>query len=160
MEDIRSYLLQVVSAGLICGILLRLVGKKGMLGETVKLLAGVYMTLTVFSPWVNVSVGSMQNFTGDISVKAEEAAQEGMNSSKYAISKIIKERTQTYILDKAASLGASISVEVTLTEDAIPHPAAVTLTGQVSPYVRSVLAAYIHENIGIGLEDQKWIAQH
>lgn len=157
MDGIREYLLQIISAALICGILLRIMGKKGMLTETVKLLAGVYMTITVLSPWVNIPTGSLEDITGDLSLDAEALAQEGKNSAQEAISAIIKERSETYILDKASSLGVSLTVEVRLTVDALPYPAGVTLSGPISPYAKSILADYISDNLGISMEDQKWI---
>lgn len=158
MDGIRSYLLQVISSALICGILIRLMGKKGLLTEAAKLLAGVYMTITVLSPWVNIRLGSLQDITGNISIDAQAAAQVGKNSAKETISEIIKERTRTYILDKATSLGVTISVDVMLNEDTVPYPTAVTLTGRVSPYAKSILTAYIVDNFGISSEDQTWIA--
>ena len=157
MDDIRSYLLQIISSALICGILIHLMGKKGLLTELVKILAGIYMIITVMSPWVNIPIVRLQDITCDISAEAETAVQDGINSSREAISKIITERTQTYILDKATSLGINISVDVRLTEDMVPKPSAVTLSGPVSPYAKSILAAYIVDNFGISMEDQTWI---
>jgi len=157
MDAIGNYLLRILTTALICGILVRITGDKGLLTEIVKLLAGVCMAITVLSPWVNIRLENMQDIALDFTVDAETAAEEGKNSAREAISDIIKSQTETYILDKAASLGITVTVEVQLTEDAVPYPAFVTLRGPVSPYVKSVLSNYISENLGIGMEEQKWI---
>ena len=157
MDAIGNYLLQILSTALICGILVRIMGHKGLLTETVKLLAGVCMAITILSPWVNIRLDDMQDIALDFTRDAEAAAEEGKNSARKAISDIIKSRTETYILDKASSLGVTITVEVQLTEDTVPHPAFVTLRGPVSPYAKSVLSNYISDNLGIGMEEQKWI---
>ena len=101
MEGIRTYLLQIISTALICGILIRLMGNKGLLTETVKLLAGVIMIITLLSPWVSIHLGSLEEITGNFSQNAESAVMEGKISAHEAISQIIKERSETYILDKA-----------------------------------------------------------
>ena len=158
MGAIRSYLLQIISSALICGILIRLIGNKGLLSESVKLLAGVYMALTVLNPWMNIRIGGLQDVIGDVSTNAEAATQEGKKAALSAMSDIIKQRSQAYILDKATSLGACITVEVRLSRDEVPYPVGVTISGAVSPYAKSILSSYITENLGISMEDQTWIA--
>ena len=71
--------------------------------------------------------------------------------------KIIKEQSQAYILDKAVSLGADISVAVTVSETTPPTPIEITVKGAVSPYVKTVLKDYLKEQFGIPEEAQKWI---
>ena len=59
---------------------------------------------------------------------------------------IIKSRCETYILDKAAGLGAEITVCVTLTDAAYPVPKKVTVTGQVAPYAKARLQKILGDN--------------
>ena len=67
--------------------------------------------------------------------------------------RIIKQKTETYILDKANALGAEITVQVVL-EDYIP--AGVTIMGDVSPFVKSNLSASITQELNIPPEEQIW----
>ena len=157
MEGIRGYLLQILASALVCGILTRLMCNKGLLMETVKLLAGVYMTISVLSPWVDISFLDLGDLTGNISVNADALTEDGKISAYQAMADIIKSQTEAYILDKANALGAEITVEVGLEGEDIPLPAKVTLYGAISPYGKSVLSNDISENLGISMEDQTWI---
>ena len=156
MDSIRDYLIQIIAAALICGILTRMMGNKGLLGETVKLLAGIFLALTVLGPWVNIRLEDIRDFSADISVDGESVSAEGKNAAYAAVGDIIKARSEAYILDKAGSLGADVSVQICLTEDTLPYPSTVYISGPISPYAKSVLAGYITDHLGISLEDQIW----
>lgn len=156
MDEIRAYLLRITAAALLCGILTKILGKKGMLTTTVKLITGVFMALTVVGPLVSIRLDTLDEFTEGISYDASAAVAEGEISAMETMSEIIKQQTQAYILDKAETLGAQLSVEVILSEDTPPVPCAVRITGKISPYGKSVLSAYINDDLGIGVEDQIW----
>ena len=72
------------------------------------------------------------------------------------MSAIIKDRTEAYILDKAASMGLSLRVEVILSEEEIPKPITVKLWGTVPPYTKTRLRNWMEDTLGIGEEDQLW----
>lgn len=86
---------------------------------------------------------------------AEDAAAMGENLARDSMADIIKEETEAYILDKAADLHANLRVEVTIGEDNLP--AAVTISGEASPYARRQIQAMIANDLGISKENQKWI---
>ena len=157
MDGVREYLLRLICAALVCGLLTRLMGNKGLLSELVKLLAGVCMAITVLSPWVDIPKLRLEEITRDFTFNAEAFTESGKNSAYRAMADIIKERTEAYILDKAKALGAEITVEVDLSVDEIPYPTGATLEGAISPYGKSLLSSYISENLGISMEDQTWI---
>lgn len=156
MESIRTYLLQITVAAMFCGIATGVLGKKGMLGTTVKLLAGIFMALAVVAPWVNIRIDSFDSFLNGISLDGSAAVSEGEISATNAMKSIIKERTEAYILDKADTLGADVTADVSLNVEAIPAPTGVRISGKFSPYAKSVLSAYIADDLGISLEDQIW----
>ena len=83
-----------------------------------------------------------------------EAAM-GENLARDSMADIIKEETEAYILDKAADLHANLRVEVAVGEDNLP--AAVTISGEASPYARRQIQAMIANDLGISKENQKWI---
>lgn len=156
MESIREYLVSVTAAALICGIATKLISK-GLPGSVVKLIAGIIMALAVVSPLVNIHFGDLENYTLDIQAEGEAISAEGENSAREAMAQIISEETAAYILDKAEELSATLSVQVTLSEDAYPVPEGVRLEGSVSPYAKSVLEEYITTNLGIEAEEIEWI---
>ena len=67
--------------------------------------------------------------------------------------KIIKAKTEAYILDKAKNIGAEISAEISL-NDLVPT--GITVVGNLSPYARSSLAAIITHELNIPPEAQIW----
>lgn len=71
---------------------------------------------------------------------------------------IIKSRVEAYILDKAESYGAKLKVEVMLSEDQVPVPMSVRITGSISPYGKKMVTQLIREDLGIASEEQVWIA--
>ena len=73
-----------------------------------------------------------------------------------ALRQIIKTETEAYILDKAAQFDLQLDVQVALTDDVMPVPESVQLTGSVSPYVKSRLQILISNDLGIPKEQQLW----
>lgn len=156
MEAIREYLIGVTAAALVCALVTRLQGK-GTVGAVIRLMAGLFMALAVVSPWLDIRLDGLVDFTSDLQLEADALAAQGENSAREAMAEVITGQTRTYILDKAASLGASLTVEVALTAQELPVPRAVTLRGSISPYAKQELSAYIAVNLGIGTEAQTWI---
>ena len=156
MESVRGYLLSVTAAALCCGILSSVLGKKGLTGSTVKFLCGIVMLLTVVGPLLNIQIGDLENSFKELSLDADNVAAFGQEAALNEYAAIIKERTAAYILDKAESLGAELTVEVTLSDDDLLVPCAVKLSGTVSPYGKKVLAETIAKDLGIQEEAQTW----
>ena len=68
---------------------------------------------------------------------------------------IISAEVEAYILDKAASLGVDLNVEVWLNDTGLPE--SVALSGQIAPSDRQVLSQFIDHDLGVGEEAQTWI---
>ena len=156
MDNIRQYLLSITAAAVICAIINALSGKKGTTSAVVKLLSGLFLTLSVISPLLNLEHLDFSLFSGDLTEQAASAALQGERMAFDAVGEIIKQRTQAYILDKAASMDLDIEVEVQLDDTDLPKPCAVAIKGTVSPYSREVLSQYIANNLAIAKEDQQW----
>ena len=157
MDWIKEYLVTVTASALIAGIATRLL-HRGTVGTVVKLLAGVFLAFSVVSPLVGIRLDALSDFASDIQVDADAAADEGKKSAQEAMAEIISQHTGAYILDKAETLGVSLRVEVTVSQEEYPVPSAVRLEGSVSPYAKSVLTEYISETLGIDTEEQTWIS--
>ena len=150
-------MLSVVAAALICGIVRRLTGEKGTQGAIAKLLTGIFLALAVVSPLAKVELGRLTDIALEYHTEGQSSAAIGEEMTRQAISASIKAQTEAYILDKAAALEVTLSVEVEMSDERIPVPCGVRLTGAVSPNAKSKLSGIITEELGIEKERQQWI---
>lgn len=155
MTALRSYILSVVTAAILCSLVLSIAGKKSSAAPILKLLSGLLLSLTIIRPVAQVKVEDFLAFAEEIQLEAENAAAAGSTYYRDSVNEVILEQTQTYILEKAQTLDASIAVEVFLDETSIPH--AVTVRGTLSQKVKEQLEAIIASDIGIPKERQTWI---
>ena len=157
MEWICNYLLRIICAAILCGLVTGFVGNKGAIGSTVKMLAGIVMVLTMVSPWTTLDFQDTTNYFEGITAEADRILADTKETTNQSLSAIIKNKTEAYILDKADSFGAELTVEVSLDGSDLPVPSSVRICGSLSPYARKRLENVISDEIGIALEDQKWI---
>ena len=155
MEALRQYVISVVAAAMLCGIVVRLF-PNGSGKQMGKLICGLFLAYTVLSPISRVDFSKLPDFSLRCMDDAEDAAAMGENLARDSMADIIKEETEAYILDKADSdLNAQVRVEVAVGEDNLP--AAVTISGEASPYARRQIQAMIANDLGISKENQTWI---
>lgn len=157
MESIREYLIGVVVAAVLCGIVTALVGQKGAVGTVIKFLCGLLMTLAVLSPLTKISLDNLWGWTEDFSQAGKDLVSAGENMAEEAYRTGIKERTESYILEKARSMGTELTVEVNLSPTDAPIPVGVTLTGSISPYAKERLSQMLEQELGIDRKEQVWI---
>ena len=156
MEGVKAYVLSVTAGAILCGLVTSLSGKKGVQKGVIRLLTGAFLIVTVIAPLAKVKIQDLQDYLGDISMQSEAVAAEGENFANAQMADIITQRTEAYILDKAASMSVALQVEVTLSEENPPVPRAVTLTGALAPYQKSTLEDFISGNLGIAKEEITW----
>lgn len=149
-------MLSVVSAAIIAGIVTKLLGDKGTLGTVGKLMAGLFLTLTVISPLRDIRLQDLTEFTDPYTQMASAAAEEGKTMTSEAIAKRIKQECEAYILDKARQLDTALAVSVTLNDSTLPAPVGITLTGNISPNSKRTLENIIEQDLGIPKEAQVW----
>ncbi len=157
MEDIRQYLLSVAAAALVCSIIKTLTDGKGTLSSVVKRVCGIFLAITVFSPLVTIDFSDITLLPDTCLHEAEDAVASGTAMADAELQGIIIERTEAYILDKAAELHLQITVDVTLSPQAPYAPCGVTLSGTASPYAKQTLQEYIANQLGISKEAQQWM---
>lgn len=132
------------------------IGGDGPGSQVRKLICGVFLAFVIISPLRQVDLDGIWTLP-------EQFYEEGQNISAAAredvnmeISAVIIDRTRTYILDEAESLGAQLQVtRIALDPDTLA-PNGVELTGSISPYARSALSGYIENTLGIEKEAQVW----
>lgn len=153
----KQYLLSVVAAAIISGIVTKLLGSKGTQGTIGKLVAGLFLAFTVISPLRSIRIGNLSSITAPYSTAASMAVEEGKNQTQQALQARIKESCEAYILDKAQSLDVELEVAVTVSDEDIPAPTSIQLSGNVSPNAKTKLINIITEDLGISKEAQEWI---
>jgi hypothetical protein len=118
-------------------------------------LCGLFLTICVIGP---ISAVDMENLLLDFSFYSENAgliAAAGEQMQESAIEEIIKERVESYILDKAREHNADIHVEIILNREMIPSE--VRLTGEISDQGRKWMESMLESDLGITKEHQIWI---
>ena len=154
MDGLREYVVGVVSAALLCGIVTRLT-RNNASGEMIRMLCGVFMTIVVIQPIAGKQSHLWESALPDAAQQAEIVSKEGAEAAEDFRREFIKERTEAYILSRAESMGAVIQAEVTLDENCVPF--SVRIDGSISPAYRSRLTQIIASELGIPKEQQEWI---
>ena len=156
MNGIREYLLTITVAAIFCGAIRDFFRKKSAYWAIINLITGIFMAITVLSPFLNFRLDSLTDYMDHFSWEANQASAAGIEESRKERDAIIIRKTEAYILDKAAYLGADLSAQVTLSNGEPPVPQTVTIRGAVSPFLKSTLEDYISSQLGIAKENQIW----
>lgn len=156
MSALPQYLLSVTGAAMLCGVTVRLLPKQGTAAAIGRMLAGVFLALTIMGPLGKLQIGDIQDWSQDLQDQAAQAVAQGQSQSRASLEALIKERTAAYILDKARNLGLSLSVTVEVSGQELPVPVRVHLVGSAGPYARARLQAIMEEDLGIKKEQQLW----
>jgi hypothetical protein len=156
VEGLRNYLLSVICAAMISGIVMSLIKGNKTVQTITKLLCGLFMIYTAVKPLPMLKVSDLSSVTDRYSREAQQAAQLGKDMSEDAIRHSIKEQIRAYILDKAQTLEADLQVEVELSDEEIPAPKTVLITGKISPYAKEQLSEMMERELGVNMENQKW----
>ena len=156
MDAIRAYLLSVIGAAIISALSINFLGKNDAQSAIIKLLAGLFLSITVISPWTRIRLNNISSYFESLKVNADDVVSSGTAVADTALDQIIKERTETYILDKASSYTANINVDVTLSKSTPRTPESVVIYGTVAPYVKQQLQKVMEDDLAIPKENQYW----
>ena len=156
MDAIGEYILSVAAATILCSVARRMLEKKKTPNVVAKLLTSLFMTYTILSPLVGISVGSMGELSDAYERQASAAVAEGENYASENLQKSIKAQLEAYVLEKAEDLGADIQVSITLSDELYPVPRSIRITGQIGPYAKTRLKQIIEEDLGVLEAQQIW----
>ena len=155
-EALRSYLLSVIAAALLSAVGLSLL-PKGSVRRVLGLCCGMLLALCALRPVLRLDEAALSQSLARFQMQAEEARTGIEVKNRELVAEIIKQSAETYILDKASSMGLEASVEVTVEgEMTYPYPAAVCITANAAEAQRKQLGSYISENLAIPAERQTW----
>lgn len=157
MGSLRAYILSVICAAVICGILQMLV-PKGTVSTLIKVITGLVVVITALSPLINEEILRWDLRFDRIVSDGSAAITAGQDAASELLRERIKEETESYILTKASAMGLTISAEVEVASDFPNAPERVTLNGHITPYRKQQLASYLSSELGIPEENQKWMS--
>ena len=157
MEALAQYILTVTSAAMIFGILQSLLDKKGSAAALIQFIGGLFLAFTVIKPVANLNFEIPTDIPFYLSVEGIRISEQGQEIAHSQLYNSIKQRCETYILDKALDYQTPLGVQIQLSQDNVPIPIAVCLKGSTSPFVKNSLQVWLEENMGISRENQLWI---
>lgn len=155
MKDVGAYLLPVSVAAILCGLAGRIPGTKGA-SAAMKLFGALLLTLTLLRPLKTLSLDFSAISVDGLRHDAAQAVSQGEKISANEMAQIIKDQTAAYILQEAQTLHVQLRVDVEVSDDEVPIPVGVKLSGTVSPYARAQLQHMIEHELGISKEKQQW----
>lgn len=156
MSSAGEYIYSIIIAAVFVSVLLSITPDKSIVSSVIKLTAGIFLIIVVMAPLVKVRLSNTINYIENIETDASLIVREAQTDTANEIRFVIKQETETYILDKAADLGAEILAEVTIQKDGSYTPESITIIGAVSPLVKKQLSATIADELGIPEELQVW----
>lgn len=153
MEALRDYLLSIVAVSLV-GVLAVTLLRQDTMRRLARFVAGLLLLLTVARPLLGLGDLELEadSFTG----AGEFSAEEAQARYREALERQVRGSAEQYIRDKAEALGATVQVEVRLSDGDPPAPWEVRIVGTLSAEQTAALADYITEAFGIPAARQEW----
>jgi stage III sporulation protein AF len=151
IEAARSWLTAVVAAAFLVSLSQSLI-PEGTVRKIAGLAGGLALLLVMVKPLLGADFDQLDLRYEDYAGEIQQRQTELQEQSDQTLEELIQEKTEAYILDKAAELGVECTVRVLVEpgEDGTPIPSGAELTGQKS----DALADYMEQKLGIPKERQ------
>ena len=156
MAFIRQYLMSLISAAIIVGIITSITKSNKTGASIIRLISGIFLSLVMLSPILRIEIQDFTDFYNDISLDASDAVRNGKNIYQNEMRSVIKEELETYILDKASALQLDVDVDVILSDELPPEPTSIRISGNTSPYNKQMFQVFLSDEIGVSKENQIW----
>lgn len=150
---LAKYVWSLICAGLIAGIL-QSFWKEGSCARILKLLCGVFFMVTALKPLGRLEIPDVSQWVSTWESEGEAAVRQGEDSFDQAYADGIRQRLEAYILDKAAQLGVTVEVTLTLSPEGLPEGA--VLSGDAAEVEKEKLMAILSTDLGIPKEKLQW----
>ncbi len=157
MHALGQYILTIGLASLIVAIIGEFSDPKSATGTAIRMVCGLFLAFTVMNPVTKLNMGILDAFSENLHPDAEAAVSAGAELADQSLREIIKQETQTYILDKARKMGYVLEADVTVGEGDPPVPEFVRITGSIPAHLQTNMEVLLEEELGISKENQQWI---
>lgn len=151
IEAVRNWLISIVAASFLVSMAQSLI-PEGTIRKISGLVGGLVLLLTLTKPLLGADFEKIGFRYADYASEIQQRQTELESESEAALEQLIAEKTEAYILDKAAQLHLTckVHVQVEQAENGTPVPAGAEITGQRS----EALENYIEQELGIPKERQ------
>lgn len=151
IEAIRGWIISVAAAAFLVSLSQSLI-PEGTVRKIAGFAGGLVLLLVMLKPFPGVDVSGLELGYEDYAMEIQQRQTELKEQSNQTMGELIAEKTEAYILDKAAALGISCTVRVLMEpgKDGTPIPTGAELTGEKS----DALADYMERELGIPKERQ------
>ena len=156
MINVRTYILSILFAAIISGIVTNLFPKKSAQSALIQMLAGIFITVTVISPWKKIQFSGVADFIDTIEIASSSSVTDGSEAYNQAVRSGIIDRAEAYVLEKAALLGADLEISVSLSNSTPATPVSAKISGKISPFAKKQLVQIMINDLGIPEESQIW----
>lgn len=156
MEEIRRYILSIISAALIAGILTDITQKTGF-QKQMKLVCSVFLAFTFLAPLLRWKLPDLSQSGKSFFTEADQAAALGDTLRLQSIASVIKQESEAYVLKEANQIGAGIEIQIELDYGNPPAPYSATVQGIFDALAEEHLSNILSEELGIPKENQTWI---
>jgi len=133
---------------------------KGPLKRTVRFAGGMLLVILLISPLKDLDIEDVSFFTQQYRAEYEDFAEKNIYSAAPQIKLIIEGRTETYILQRAESLGidCEVVVRAKTAEDGYPYPVALegVYKAGTDNDALAELQRIIESELAIERKDQIW----
>ena len=156
MDSIRQYLLTILAAAIICSFAVKMSEKQNLISAIIRLTVILFLSITVITPLFKLQLKDFSGYINTLELDAQEVVTDSKNAASEEAAAIITEKAEAYILNKAASYGVDIQVDVNISDVTSHIPDKVVIIGTISPYFKQILQNVIAEDLGIPKENQIW----
>ena len=151
---LKSYVLSLIAAALVSGILLEGVGE-GHSGKVMKRLCGLFLLLTALGPLGRLDLPDLGDFRAVWREEAQRFVDQGEAYAQVERNRGIEAQLSAYVLDKAAALDFPAKVRLMLSEEGLPE--GVTLEASPTPAQKEAMEAFLKTELGIPEEAIGWV---
>ena len=157
MNDLRQWILKIVVISMLCAVAEELM-PSGAVKRVGKLACGFAILWGMLTPMVRIRDYLQNEWGGEYDLRLEQNMQELKEQVEWQRKDIIEKKYAAYIVDKAAELGVTCTVQVRCRqgEEGLYFPEYVKLTGPFSDVVQSQMTQYLEEELEISALGQEY----
>ena len=151
-ETLRTWLLGIIAAGMVIGVLYALL-PKGRMKPIAHAAGGAALLLVIVQPVLELDFMEFAGKYEDYEREIEELTEAYRQADQEKLAELIADKTAAYIASKGDALGLDCTPQVeTQPREGVPYPSAVTLDIPED----AALAAWISEELAIDRAHQYW----
>lgn len=160
MEAVRSWLLTVIAASLICALADALM-PPGAVRRVGRLVCGLVLLWAILSPLARLDLSDGRRWLEDYLASLENREAELTETVNGQMKVIIEQEYGAYIVDKAAQLGLTcgVRVECRLSEEGLYLPLRARVSGALTEREQAQIAQIIREDLGVPESEQLYITE-